>query len=862
MTHRVVNYTYGTGNPVLPDGSIDVRDGIDNLQSFDVLMNAPEDTYNRRDGDIVQTVAGALKSTGFKPGSGDFTTGFTVLHGQYNISWYDPVSKNWYSYLGVIPTGGYGVAPGTNPVGSSLWKPVTDKLLRSELSGEDGSEMVGHNSSTVSEMLDSLSVSSKSELEAILASETGLFVRVKSDYGTDHIRVLSATSDATSILTAGGLYANLHVTVPNTIYMSQLFWDAGSNQTAAITGGMSTFVDANKIRSIVLDVGDIYISTTLPDAFNDVVFSGTGKLLTGSINNVMQRVGTELSPRQYHGDYNNSMIFGESFKNAVMKRKEVRVVLMGDSISVGSDYDSFNSIPAGARASMGVDNEDRHNCLAATIFAEIVAMVPSDCRVRFYSRSIGGRVYAQLNQAWDNLGALWSGREAVTAGKAWRNCVLDLNPDLVIHSLGMNESPQSYYDGFINNWVNYINTASLLRSTTFDQAVLTTPNPNFITTTTSAGDFRDYTKNADRFYIAGLQRTLSRRYGYSLIDVAFNSTLKRYGFDPRGVTFEKSSTAKFTDGSTTKVLSVGMPVSDSTLSADDLPMYSSSEFIISSPSASSVGTFDFRFNAGNVAVQLNAGSLTVFASAVGGSGLIGEKVIVPYLLPANTQTEFVVTITPQSIYVYAAGNLVATLHNPTITGTLPLIFNNSVNAFSVTVHSVNISSGLFPRYSQDSKTNGDFYGELAFANNPFGGGVNHPSSTMLNEVYIPPVREFFEKAMSSHVEYTNIIGGTSANEVVYIGRVLSKRYNRVRVYEYGSLRETIFTIAADGSATVIKNTGGTVSMYFDSTDGALFLKNTTASVLQFEISGEWVNVRPLKLGVTSTPRGTLLATVA
>lgn len=60
MTQRVVNYTYGTGNPVLPDGSIDVRDGIDNLQSFDILMNAPEDTYNQRDGGVVKTVHGII----------------------------------------------------------------------------------------------------------------------------------------------------------------------------------------------------------------------------------------------------------------------------------------------------------------------------------------------------------------------------------------------------------------------------------------------------------------------------------------------------------------------------------------------------------------------------------------------------------------------------------------------------------------------------------------------------------------------------------------------------------------------------------------------------------------------------------
>lgn len=143
MTQRVVNYTYGTGNPVLPDGSIDVRDGIDNLQSFDIFMNADEDTYNQRDGDIVQTVSGALKRTGFKPGSGDFTTGFTVMPGERDIAWYDQVSSNWYSYLGFIPTDGYPVPPGTNPVGSVDWAPRTDELLRAELSLPGGVGLVG-----------------------------------------------------------------------------------------------------------------------------------------------------------------------------------------------------------------------------------------------------------------------------------------------------------------------------------------------------------------------------------------------------------------------------------------------------------------------------------------------------------------------------------------------------------------------------------------------------------------------------------------------------------------------------------------------------------------------------------------------
>ncbi len=757
--------------------------------------------------------------------------------------------------------------PGTPPTvpGGDWFNQVTNELLNVLSaagivpSKTDDEQLLKAIKKIIFGEISSVYVDGLSGLQALESTNIGSFIQVDNQYGVDHGRILSDIDAGLGVLTAGGLYANLVVLDVDTIYMSQLFWPAESDQTSVITGALADFVDTYKIRSIVLDVGDVYLSTTLPPAFNNVVFSGLGKLLIGSVNNILQRVGTAPSPRQYHGDYNSSMIFGECFKNAVKKRKEVRIVLMGDSISVGPDYDTV-SIPAGERESTGVDNDDRHNCLAATLFAEIVAMVPSDVRVRFYSRSIGGRVYLNINQSWDSLGGQWAGREAVTAGKAWRNCVLDLNPDLVIHSFGMNESPQTYYDGFLGNWHNYIKTASQMRSQSFDQAILTTPNPNF-TTTTSYGDFRDYATNAAKFYIAGLQRLFSRRYGYALIDVAFNSTLKRYGFDPRSVTFEKPRAINFTDGTPSKTLSAGQATSTSGLTVSDLPIYTSTRFIISSLSASSASAFDFRFNAGSVVVELNAGSLIVFASVTTGSDLINERVIVSYVLPVGIQTEFVVTITPQSIYVYAAGALVATLHNPPITSTHSLLFDNSVNSYAVTVHSISVGSGLFPRYSQDSPTDRDFYGEQNYLNNPFGGGVNHPSSTMLNEIYIPPVREFLEKAMNSKSEHSTIIGGTSANEVVYIGRVLTKRYNKVRVYEYGSLRETIFTIASDGSATVLKNTGGNVQMYFDQTDGALFLKNTTEAVLQVDLGGEWINKNPVRTGLTTTPRGVLLATV-
>lgn len=111
MTQRVVNYTYGTGNPVLPDGSIDVRDGIDNLQSMDVFMNAPEDTYNQRDGEVVRTVAGMnnefdaqILNMGFTR-VGTFAAGATITNTRQTLLWdiADGGDGQEYGWSGAFP---------------------------------------------------------------------------------------------------------------------------------------------------------------------------------------------------------------------------------------------------------------------------------------------------------------------------------------------------------------------------------------------------------------------------------------------------------------------------------------------------------------------------------------------------------------------------------------------------------------------------------------------------------------------------------------------------------------------------------------------------------------------------------------
>lgn len=123
---------------------LDLQNTKKNIDDFGRLMGAGEGTStNGVTGQVRPTYNKVIKDLGFKPGSGDFTTGFTVLPGQYDIAWYDPASKNWYSYLGIIPSGGYDVAPTTNPVGDSDWAPRTDENLRHELASGSGSNLVG-----------------------------------------------------------------------------------------------------------------------------------------------------------------------------------------------------------------------------------------------------------------------------------------------------------------------------------------------------------------------------------------------------------------------------------------------------------------------------------------------------------------------------------------------------------------------------------------------------------------------------------------------------------------------------------------------------------------------------------------------
>jgi hypothetical protein len=147
---------------------------------------------NQATGQVQTTLPETLRQVGFKPGSGDFTTGFTVMPGQRDIAWYNPVDKNWYSYLGVIPSpSGHPVAPGTNPVGSVDWAPRTDTLLRDE----------------VNISVDAVSALSSVEAEIgdVLQINGGLSI----GDGAHHLRIIESSDDGSGHITANGHWANI-----------------------------------------------------------------------------------------------------------------------------------------------------------------------------------------------------------------------------------------------------------------------------------------------------------------------------------------------------------------------------------------------------------------------------------------------------------------------------------------------------------------------------------------------------------------------------------------------------------------------------------------------------------------------------
>lgn len=129
----------------------DFYDAEKDLRTMDAVSNSRDpdtgaeiDTWLTRRGGLTDTIQGRLKALGIER-IGDFTAGCTVTKRNQGVL---EVGGSVYVWLGAIPVGGKIVPPGSTPastggIGPTGWVDVGDASLRTDLSSDGGSALVG-----------------------------------------------------------------------------------------------------------------------------------------------------------------------------------------------------------------------------------------------------------------------------------------------------------------------------------------------------------------------------------------------------------------------------------------------------------------------------------------------------------------------------------------------------------------------------------------------------------------------------------------------------------------------------------------------------------------------------------------------
>lgn len=456
---------------------LDLQNTKKHIDDLGRLMGTGEgDSTNEVTGQVRPTYNKVMKSVGFKPGSGDFTTGFTVMSGERDIAWYDPVSLNWYSYLGVIPTGGHPVAPGTNPVGDSNWSPRTDQLLREELaSGFDG---VYIRNTTVDE------------------TSTGLF-----DVGIK-LRFIDR-GGAIATVQSGGI-AN-----------GETVLNAGSGRTAVIDpkhyGDVETYSSLQAALNGVKALGIKTLSinsnvTASPDPVNKGAAAFIGN---GSVSGVYRkRVAKPTDPVSVAFNDINPEVHLKRF----LSKSNPVVVVVGDSISTET---GTNAPP--------VDS------LYYRLKSKIVSSFP-DKTITFYNRAIGGESY------FTAVGLPFSFPTWYTDhARSWVLYVGDLNPDLVIFNFGMNDS-SNLHTNKLTEYQGYFDTVGIFPAGRPDVIYCTNLTPAIDTTYAGLGS---EASQRGRDHVAGFTRTFAKAIGAGLLDFHRQCTIVKDGYDPTDTYLER-----------------------------------------------------------------------------------------------------------------------------------------------------------------------------------------------------------------------------------------------------------------------------------------------------------------------------------
>ena len=109
--------------------------------SVDPVTGDPIDTHVNRVGGTDYTFKGMWGALGPVVMPWTSVVGGTLT--QPNQAFLHPANGNYYSWTGAYPVGGYVVAPGTDPTAVTGYVPRTDVVVREQLAGAAGADMIG-----------------------------------------------------------------------------------------------------------------------------------------------------------------------------------------------------------------------------------------------------------------------------------------------------------------------------------------------------------------------------------------------------------------------------------------------------------------------------------------------------------------------------------------------------------------------------------------------------------------------------------------------------------------------------------------------------------------------------------------------
>lgn len=260
-----VTYKYGTGNPI---GSEDVKDGIDNLKSFDTFMNDSGDSYNQRDGEIVKTVHGMnsefdgmivdmnsefdqqIQNMGYTR-VGTFASGATLTNTRQTLLWdiADGGDGQEYGWAGSFLPSGKIVPPNSTPlttggISVGAWMSRFDPELRADVADTTQNTTIAQLASGYFPVGKVVSITDRA-------------------YGLFRV-VDGGTPDGYGVLNAGVGKTATYVQDSDTIYLAQLVNAGTTDYTAALNYAIGiTGIGSISSTRIAIPATGISVSDTI-----------------------------------------------------------------------------------------------------------------------------------------------------------------------------------------------------------------------------------------------------------------------------------------------------------------------------------------------------------------------------------------------------------------------------------------------------------------------------------------------------------------------------------------------------------------------------------------------------------------------